>query len=144
MDDQLTTETRESAPALWASGDYDQVATFSTTIASHMPPPPEGASSPTLWGIEEYVTELFADQGVALEFQHEIVESPFDSAEQAVSLHEEHLGPVVTAKAALEGEGKWDALRSDFLAMFEAELVPAAGGTVYPAEYLVAIGTEAG
>ena len=44
----------------------------------------------------------------------------FDSVEAAVAEYEQSFGPIVMAKAALEPEGKWEALRDDLLGVFDA------------------------
>ena len=117
---------------------------FFMTIGKHMPPPPEGFQPPVLWGSEEHITELFADTGVDPSFQRGQVEFSFDSVEGGVEELSEKLGPLVMAKAALEPEGKWDALRAD-LATLMNELNEADDGSLrYPGEYLVTRGEKAG
>jgi len=91
---------------------------FLKTIASHMPEPPEGVRPPPLWGSEEHVRELFEGTGVEPEFGHETVAMTFDSPEAALALYEEKMGPIVMARAALQPQGKWQALHDDLAAFF--------------------------
>ena len=53
-----------------------------------------------------------------------------------------NLPPLAAAKAALEPEGKWDALWDDLLAMQKEFNTSDAGEVRYPAEYLVTTGTK--
>ena len=80
---------------------------FETIAARYVPAPPKGLQPPILWGSESHVRELFAGTGVDLQFAREQTKNmAFDSAEKGVSLMETKFGPLVTAKQALEPEGK--------------------------------------
>ncbi len=95
---------------------------FITTV-QHRPPPPEGFQPPILWGNEDYVRGLFEGTGVELDIERTTVDFESDSAEEHLAEVERDLPPVVAAKALLEPEGKWDALRADLLALYnEANL----------------------
>ena len=59
----------------------------------------------------------------------------FDSAEEGVSLMETKFGPLITAKEALEPDGKWEALRADMVAFFDEHHNDGV-------EYLVVTGTK--
>jgi len=61
----------------------------------------------------------------------------FDSAEEGVSLMETKFGPLITAKEALEPDGKWEALRADMVAFFDEHHNDGV-------EYLVVTGTKRG
>jgi len=118
------------------------VGRFFKTTASHMPPPPEDFQPPPLWGTEEHVSKLFEGTGVTPRFEEAAVTFKFDSTDDAVEMFETKFGPVVTAKAMLEPEGKWEALRAELRAQFEEEI--AAGGEQgYPGEYLLTLGEKA-
>lgn len=110
---------------------------FNKITASYMPPP-EGFQLPILWGSEDHVRELFAGTGLDLEFAREETKNmAFDSAEEGVSLMETKFGPVVTAKQALEPEGKWEALRAEMVAFFDEHRDDGV-------EYLLVTGTKRG
>lgn len=109
---------------------------FFPTVASYMPPPPDFAQPPPLWGSEDHVRGLFEGPGIELDFERAIAHFVFDSAEHAMTVHEEKFGPAVMAKAALEPQGRWDELRAKLLDLF--------GDGTYDAEYLIVRGKKAG
>jgi SAM-dependent methyltransferase len=111
---------------------------FNALTAGYMPPAPEGFQPPILWGSEDHVRELFARTGLDLHFAREETKNmAFDSAEEGVSLMETKFGPVITAKQALEPEGKWEALRAEMVAFFDEHRDDGV-------EYLVVTGTMRG
>jgi SAM-dependent methyltransferase len=109
------------------------------TVGSYMPPPPPEFVPPVMWGNEDYVTKLFADQPVELEFERHTVALEGDSVEAFLAKGELELGPVVMAKAALEPEGKWEDLRADLKALYEGANVAGNGGFKFEPEYLLTI-----
>jgi ubiquinone/menaquinone biosynthesis C-methylase UbiE len=118
------------------------IGQFFMTVAKHMPPPPEGFQPPILWGTEDHARELFDGTGVELEFEHAAVEFVADSAEEFLAEYEAKLPPVVAAKAALEPEGKWQALRDEIEALYKAQNVADGGDYRAPGEYLVIKGRK--
>jgi len=121
-----------------------RIGQFFQTIGKHMPPPPEGFVPPPAWGTREHVEELFDGLGVTLEFQDDAVDQHFDSPEHALELFSEKFGPMVMARAALEPQGKWEALQADLLDMYRSNAEPKGGGVAMTAEYLTTIGTKSG
>ena len=119
------------------------VGKFFAMTASHMPPPPEGFQPPTLWGSEDHVKELFEGTGVEPEFGREFVDFTAESAEEFLAEFEKKLPPIVAAKAMLKPEGKWDALRSDLLALYTESNASEDGKYRSPGEYLVVTGKKA-
>jgi ubiquinone/menaquinone biosynthesis C-methylase UbiE len=119
------------------------VGQFFMTVAKHMPPPPEGFQPPLLWGTEEHAREIFDGTGVELEFAQAAVDFADDSAEDFLAEYEAKLPPVVAAKAALEPEGKWQALRDDLQALYESQNQADDGTYRAPGEYLVIKGRKA-
>ena len=109
------------------------------TVASHMPPPPPEFRPPTLWGVEEHVRELFEPHGVELRFDRENVVFEGDSPEAWLEYNERVLGPFVMARAALEPQGKWDALRHDLLELYRRNNLATDGSFRGEGEYLVTI-----
>jgi hypothetical protein len=93
-----------------------------------------------LWGTEEHVHELFDDTGLELEFEREEVTEQYGSVEQAVETYTTKFGPIVAARALLEPQGRWPALREDLTAMFERNLAPGESAVAY--EYLVVLGRK--
>jgi ubiquinone/menaquinone biosynthesis C-methylase UbiE len=119
------------------------IGQFVKTIASHMPPPPEGFQPPVLWGTEEHVRELFEGSGIKLRFERAVVDIRFESVEDALHTYETKFGPVVMAKQTLESEGKWEALREDMGKVLEAQNTSAGEDLVTPGDYLLALGEKA-
>jgi ubiquinone/menaquinone biosynthesis C-methylase UbiE len=109
---------------------------FNKIAATYMRAPPEGFQPPTLWGSEDHVRELFAGMGLDLQFAREETKNmAFHSAEEGVSLMETKFGPLITARQALEPEGKWEVLRADMVAFFDEHHDDGV-------EYLVVTGTK--
>lgn len=118
------------------------VGKFFMTTASHMPPPPEGFQPPILWGTEDHVRELFEGTGVEPQFEKTTVDFVGESAEAMLAEFEQKLPPLVAAKAALEPQGKWEALRADVLEIYESTNEAGDEGYRAPAEYLLTTGTK--
>ena len=111
------------------------------TIASHLPPPPEGFEPPPLWGTDEHVREIFGGTGVELELEPTTVDFTADSPEEYFEEMERDLPPIVAARAGLEPEGKWDALRSDLLELYRDSNETDTGFQA-PQEYLIIKGRK--
>jgi SAM-dependent methyltransferase len=120
------------------------VARMFGTIASHLPPPPEGFQPPPLWGVEDHAREIFDGTGIELEFEPTTVEFSADSADQFYSEFERDLPPIVMAKQRLEPDGKWDALRSDLKQLYNESNEADDGSFRAPQEYVLIKGTKAG
>lgn len=118
------------------------VGRFFSTVAKHMPPPPEGFQPPLLWGTEEHARELFEGTGVELEFERQSVDFVGGSPEEFLAEFEKKLPPMVAAKAALEPQGKWAPLREELLELYEATNAADDGSYRSPGEYLVIKGTK--
>ena len=109
-----------------------------------MPPPPEGFEPPILWGTEDHVRDLFDGTGVELEFEKAAVDFVADSTGRVHGgVRDASLPPTVAAKAALEPEGKWDALRQDILDLYAANNEADDGSFRQSAEFLVIKGKKA-
>ena len=90
---------------------------------------------PILWGTDERVRELFA--GHRVETQRAVLTTEFEDFDDFVELFENTLGPMVTARAVLEPQGKWEAVREEILSIYRSanEVDPPAIRT--SAEYLL-------
>ena len=111
------------------------------TIASHLPPPPEGFEPPPLWGTDDHVREIFEGTGVELELVPTTVDFEADSPDEYFEEMERDLPPIVAARAGLEPQGKWDALRSDLLELYR-ESNESETGFRSPQEYLIVKGRK--
>jgi SAM-dependent methyltransferase len=118
------------------------IGRFFMTTASHMPPPPEGFQPPVLWGNEEHVRGLFEGTGVELDFDRASVEFLGDSVDEFMAEYERDLPPIVAARAMLEPEGKWEALRDDLLKLYHEENEADDGSYRSHGEYLVIKGRK--
>jgi SAM-dependent methyltransferase len=117
------------------------VGRFFALTASHMPPPPEGFQPPVLWGNEDHIREIFDGTGMDLAFEKRTVDFVGDSPEEFLKDFETKLPPIVAARAMLEPEGRWEALRADLATQYAADNV-ADEGYRSPGEYLVVTGTK--
>jgi ubiquinone/menaquinone biosynthesis C-methylase UbiE len=120
------------------------IGRFFMTISKHAPPPPDGFQPPPLWGLRDHVSELFADTGVELSFEDAAAHFRFDSVDEMLEEYATKFGPIVVLRAALEPEGRWEALRDDLRALYEELTVPDEEGIAFDAEYLVTLGEKPG
>ncbi len=88
------------------------------TVGFYMPAPPPELKPPVMWGNEDYVRSLFEPSGAELAFERHMVTFLHESPESWFEYNERVLGPTIMAKAALEPQGKWDALRGDLVKLY--------------------------
>jgi ubiquinone/menaquinone biosynthesis C-methylase UbiE len=69
--------------------------------SSYMPPPPDYASAPILWGREDHVRELFAGVATSFEFERHVNWIEWESIEGFADFFMTRFGPMVTAQAML-------------------------------------------
>jgi SAM-dependent methyltransferase len=113
-------------------------------MARYLPPAPDYASPPPLWGSEEHVRGLFADADVELEFERATTPFRFDTAEHYVSFFETNYGPMVKARERLTAEGHWNDCRAEIVEMMEGRNVATDGSLDVPGEYLLAVARKRG
>ena len=116
-----------------------QVGDLFRIMGRYLPAPPSFASPPALWGSEAHVRELFGGE-LELAFERAAAELRFDSAEAYVAFMETVYGPTITARERLTSEGRWDACRSELVAMMEARNEASDGTLFATAEYLIVLG----
>jgi SAM-dependent methyltransferase len=114
------------------------------TVAAHMPPPPPELKPPALWGTEDHIRSLFEPLGVELAFDRGKVDFEDESIESWLAYGEEKLGPMVMARAVLEPQGKWEALRADLRSLYERENLNDDGSFRVAPEYLVTVARKPG
>jgi ubiquinone/menaquinone biosynthesis C-methylase UbiE len=117
-----------------------------TVVGTHMPPP-EDVKSPIEWGTERHVREEFGKapngDGIQWTFLRENAVFSAESVDAWVDYNTEKLGPLVLAKAALEPQGKWEALKADLhdhYSSFNSSSGSNDEGFIGEAEYLLAVG----
>jgi SAM-dependent methyltransferase len=120
-----------------------QVGELFRIMGRYMPPPPDYASPPPLWGDEAHARELFAETGVECEFERGQNPLRFDSAEHYVQFMESNYGPTLKARERLTAEGRWEECRREVVEMMERRNVARDGRLHVNAEYLVVIGRKA-
>jgi ubiquinone/menaquinone biosynthesis C-methylase UbiE len=109
------------------------------TVGSYMPPPPPELKPPVMWGNEEHVRSLFSESGAELSFERQMVTFEHESAEGWFEYNERVLGPTILAKAALEPQGKWDALRGELVKLYIDGNEADDGAFRAQAEYLLTV-----
>jgi hypothetical protein len=85
------------------------------------------------------VRGLLAVHGAELAFERHMVTFEHESPEAWFEYNERVLGPTIMAKAALEPQGKWDALRAELIALYEDANEADDGTMRVRAEYLLAV-----
>jgi SAM-dependent methyltransferase len=105
--------------------------------AKYMPPPPEFASPPLLWGTEDHVREMFGSAATGFEFERHLNIIEWESVEAFADTFTEHFPPLVTARRML-GE-RFAELKADLVAAW-AEANEADDGSLrLPQEYLLSM-----
>src|SRR3954454_6783372 len=78
-----------------------------------MPPPPEGAQPPPLWGVEDHVRACFAPTGREITIERDTVPTPpFASVDEFTDFQMRVLGPIALARPGLEADGRWEDARA--------------------------------
>ena len=102
--------------------------------ASYMPPPPDFAEPPILWGTEDHVREMFPD-AAGFEFERQSATIEWDSTRGWAEYFFERFGPLVTAREML-GE-RFAELGEKLIAIFDERNEATDGTLRLPQEYLL-------
>jgi len=114
------------------------VARVFTTAAGHLPPAPDIAESPLLWGVDEHVHSVFEGSGIDLAIERRRIQlDPDIDVAEATDFYVRSFGPIVQARELLEPQGRWEPLLDELRPAIENMLRD-------PAEYLVITGTKRG
>lgn len=105
--------------------------------ASYMPPLPDYASPPILWGSEDHVRELFAGTASAFEFERHTNWIEWESLESWTDFFMTRFGPLVTARAMLED--RFTGLRARIVEIWKNANQAQDGRFRLPQEYLLSI-----
>lgn len=109
------------------------------TVGSYMPTPPPGIKPPVMWGEEDHVRSLFEPTGLELAFERHMVTFEHESATSWLEYNERVLGPTIMAKAALEPQGRWEALREELVKLYTDGNEAQDGTFRARAEYLLTV-----
>ena len=105
--------------------------------ADYMPPPPDYASPPPLWGTEDHVRKLFGAAATGFEFERHVNRIQWESLESWADYFMERFPPLVTAQAML-GE-RFGELRERIVAVWRDANEADDGSFSLPQEYLLSI-----
>jgi SAM-dependent methyltransferase len=105
--------------------------------ASYMPPPPEYASPPILWGTEEHVREMFGSVATEFEFERRVNWIEADSVEAFADYFMDRFPTMVTARAML-GD-RFAELRERVVDIWRDANEADDGSMRVPQEYLLSI-----
>lgn len=105
--------------------------------AAYMPPPPDFASPPILWGTEAHVRELFGSVAKDFEFERRETIIEWESVDGFADYFLDRFGPMVTARKLL-GE-RFGELRTDVVGIWERRNQSPDGGFRLAQEYLLSV-----
>lgn len=114
------------------------IGRFFKTLAPYLPPPPDFASPPPLWGSEQHVERLFDGAGVELQLERRTVDFEHESPAAFIDFMAECYGPLGMARAALAPQERWEALRTELVGLTE-ELNRDRSALLVASEYLVVV-----
>jgi ubiquinone/menaquinone biosynthesis C-methylase UbiE len=106
-----------------------------STLAHHLPPPPEYEAPPVSWGDERRLRELLGDDVKA---ERRTVGLTAESPEAWFDFVAESVEPFVVARGELDDE-RWDALRDELVELFRNANRSQDGGCRIEQEYLLAV-----
>ena len=99
-----------------------------------MGPPPGGVQPPILWGAEDHVGELFAGHQIQTERRMLVIEH---ESMEVWQRRPRTRSARWCAKAALEPQGRWEAVRDQIAAIYEDANEAEDGGVRVRSEYLL-------
>jgi len=112
---------------------------FFGLVAPYLPPPPEGALPPLLWGDESHVRELFGDDVSALSLTRDTYAEHASSPEAWVELYTTTFGPIVAIEQSRsENPERVAAFDREFLD-FARKSTGRGGAAEYEFEYLLIV-----
>lgn len=104
---------------------------------SYMPPPPDFASPPILWGTEDHVREMFGSVATDFEFERRSTTIEWESIDGFADFFMDRFGPLVTARQML-GE-RFGELRAEIVAIWADNNEADDGRLILPQEYLLSV-----
>jgi SAM-dependent methyltransferase len=112
-------------------------------MGQFMPPPPEGAQPPPLWGSEEHLRELFGEAVEFEQLQREMLEiDAFERPNDYGEHFKARYGPTIAARANAEKEGRTEEFDQAVVAFCEEWNRGGDEKAFFEKEYLLAIGRK--
>lgn len=109
----------------WIPRDPTLVAQVLKISSAYTPPPPEGFISPMLWGLENHVTERFANAGInkdQISFEKDTLTFKASSPpSEQVNMFRKYYGPTMNAFEAAEKNGQATDLQRELEALFNSQ-----------------------
>ena len=99
---------------------------------------PAGVKSPTLWGTEPHVVELFGSQAVEIRCERRTFNFRYRSAAHWLQIFRDYYGPMLKAFAALNAAGQ-RALERDIVMLLDELNIAGKKSLAIPSEYLEVI-----
>ena len=127
------------ALANWTPGGF--IGRLFKVIGAHVPPP-QGVKSPSLWGTEPHIVELFGPRAARLSCERRHFVFRYRSSAHWLQVFSAYYGPVLKAFAALDPATR-PALERDITALLEELNVGGPEALVVPSEYLEVVITKA-
>jgi SAM-dependent methyltransferase len=105
--------------------------------ASYMPPPPDYASPPPVWGREDYVRELFSDVATGFEFERHVNRIEWASVEAFADFFTTQF-PMMVAAQRMLGE-RFGEMRQRIVDIWTRRNEATDGSLRLPQEYLLSV-----
>jgi len=126
------------ALANWTPGGF--IGRLFKVIGAHVSPP-AGVQSPSLWGTEPHIVELFGAQAAQIRCERRLFNFRYRSAAHWVQVFRDLYGPTHKAFAALDAGGALS-LEQAITALLDELNVAAPDSLVVPGEYLEVVITK--
>ena len=127
------------ALANWTPGGF--IGRLFRIIGAYVPPP-QGVKSPSLWGTEPHIVELFGPGATQLRCERRHFVFRYRSAAHWLDIFRTYYGPMLKAFGAVAADAR-PALERDILALLEELNVGGPDALVVPSEYLEVVITRA-
>ena len=107
-------------------------------VIGKLVPPPAGLMSPSLWGSEAYLGELFGDAAADIRCERRIYKFRYASPSHFLQVFRDFYGPVNKAFGALDSQGQ-ALLEREIMALLDRFNTAGNASLVVPSEYLEAV-----
>jgi ubiquinone/menaquinone biosynthesis C-methylase UbiE len=103
-------------------------------VGKHVPPP-AGLPSPTLWGTEPHLVQLFGTQAAEVTCTRKMFNFRYQSADHWIQVFRDYYGPTNKAFSALDAEGQ-NSLQAGITALLKEFNTAGDRSLIVPSEYL--------